>query len=118
MSSAVTVEFVPFDAVTSRPRGGAEGAASVLVAFAGDDLAWSPTTREILGPAAARYERAAAAVNFKGKNGSAGDILAPHGLGFDRLIVLGTGKGAEKEAGVGTLPPPGGLRGGGLGRVR
>ena len=51
MSSAVAIEFVPFDAVGARAQPSAEGEPSVLVAFAGDGLALAPKTREV--PAAA-----------------------------------------------------------------
>jgi leucyl aminopeptidase len=117
MSPAVTIEFVPFDAVAKPSQASAEGGSSVLVAFAGDDLALSAKTREILGAAVSRYERAAAAANFKGKNGSALDILAPEGPGFDRLLVMGTGKGPKTEAVEDTLPDHAGLGGALMGRL-
>jgi leucyl aminopeptidase len=117
MSSAVTIDFVPLEAVGVRPQASPEPGPSVLVAFAGDDLALSPKTREILGPAASRYERAAAAANFKGKNGSALDILAPDGLEFDRLLVLGTGQGPKKDAVEDTLPDHVGLGGALMGKL-
>ena len=117
MSPAVTIEFVPFDAAAKPAQGAAEGAPSVLVAFAGDDLALSATTREFLGSAVGRYERAAAAANFKGKNGSAVDILAPEALGFDRLLVMGTGRAAKKDAVEDTLPDHAGLGGAVMGRL-
>jgi leucyl aminopeptidase len=117
MSSAVTIEFVPFDALGAPAQAFPEGAPAVLVAFAGDELALAPKTREILGAALSRYERAAAAANFKGKNGSALDILAPEGLGFDRLLVLGTGQGPKKEAVEDTLPDHVGLGGALMGKL-
>jgi leucyl aminopeptidase len=117
MSSAVTVEFAPFDAAGQRAQEPSDAAPSVLVAFAGDDLALSPKTRETLGSAVSRYERAAAAANFKGKNGSALDILAPEGLNFDRLLVLGTGRGPKTDAVEDTLPDHAGLGGALMGRL-
>src|SRR5437588_3110693 len=117
MSSAVAIEFVPFDAVAARAQPSGEGEPSVLIAFAGDGLAIAPKTREVLGDAVTRYERAAAAANFKGKNGSALDILAPEGLGFDRLLVLGTGKGAQKDAVEDILPDHVGLGGALMGKL-
>ena len=114
MSSSVAIEFVPLDGL--RPQAGPEAAPSVLVAFAADDLALSPKTREIVGSSVGRFERAAAVANFKGKNGSAVDILAPEGLGFDRLLVLGTGKGAKVDALEDTLPDHVGLGGALMGR--
>ena len=115
MSSSVTIEFVPLDGL--RPQAGPEAAPSVLVAFAADDLALSPKTREIVGSSVGRFERAAAVANFKGKNGSAVDIFAPEGLGFDRLLVLGTGKGAKVDALEDTLPDHVGLGGALMGRL-
>src|SRR5947209_322496 len=117
MSSAVTIEFVPFDAVGARAQASPEGAPSVLVAFAGDELALSSKTRAILRATVNRYERAAAAANFKGKNGSALDLLAPEGLGFDRLLVLGTGRGPKKDAVEDTLPDHVGLGGALMGKL-
>ncbi len=115
MSSSVAIEFVPLDGL--RPQAGPEAAPSVLVAFAADDLALSPKTREIVGSSVGRFERAAAVANFKGKNGSAVDILAPEGLGFDRLLVLGTGKGTKVDALEDTLPDHVGLGGALMGRL-
>jgi leucyl aminopeptidase len=117
MSSAVTIDFVPFGAAGSRPSAGPEGAPSVLVVFAGEDLALSTKTREVLGAAASRYQRAAAAGNFKGKNGSAVDILAPEGVGFDRLLVLGTGRGQKTDPVEDTLPDHVGLGGALMGKL-
>src|SRR5438270_3024978 len=117
MSSAVAIEFVSFDAVAARAQPSGEGEPSVLIAFAGEGLAIAPKTREILGDAVTRYERAAAAANFKGKNGSALDILAPEGLNFDRLLVLGTGRGPKADAVEDTLPDHVGLGGALTGRL-
>ena len=39
--------------------------------------------------------RAAAAERFKGKSGSALDLVAPPGLDVARLVVIGTGKASE-----------------------
>ena len=70
MSDAVKVGFVPFSAA---PRG-------TLVAFCDDALKFGPVTRKILGKAEGLVKRAAATSQFKGKNGSALDILAPEGI--------------------------------------
>jgi leucyl aminopeptidase len=82
MSDAVKVGFVPFSAA---PRG-------ILVVFCDDTLKFGPATRKALGAAADLVKRAAATNQFKGKSGSALDILAPEGLKASRLIVMGTGK--------------------------
>ncbi|MEA2857067.1 MAG: leucyl aminopeptidase, partial [Methylobacteriaceae bacterium] len=117
MSPAVTIEFVPIDAVEATLQAAPDSGPSVLVAFAGDDLVLSPKTREILGSSISRYERAAQAANFKGKNGSALDILALEGLNFDRLLVLGTGSGPRTDAVEDTLPDHVGLGGALMGRL-
>lgn len=88
MTDAVKVGFVPFSAT---PRG-------VLVVFTDETMRFGPATRKALTGAEETVKRAAAAAQFKGKNGSALDILAPEGLKVGRLIVTGTGKaGSLKE---------------------
>ncbi|MDE2330687.1 MAG: leucyl aminopeptidase [Bradyrhizobium sp.] len=82
MPDAVKVGFVPFSTVL---RG-------VLVVFCDDALKFGAATRKALGSAAGLVGRVAAANQFKGKSGSALDILAPQGLKASRLIVLGAGK--------------------------
>ena len=82
MTDAVKVGFVPFSAA---PRG-------ILVVFCDDALKFGAATRKALGAAASLVRRAAATNQFKGKSGSALDILAPEGLKAKRLIVVGVGK--------------------------
>ena len=89
MPASPTVEFVSFaDIAGAGPAGAAEGA-SALIVLAGDNTAFGPQTQRLIAPAAQAIERAARAAKFKGKSGSTLDLLAPHGLGWDRLIVLG-----------------------------
>jgi leucyl aminopeptidase len=71
----------------------------VLVVFADDSLQFGPKTRALLGSAADLVARAAKSERFTGKSGSALDIVAPAGLKASRLIVLGTGKSADKADG-------------------
>jgi leucyl aminopeptidase len=85
MSDAVKVGFVPF---STAPRG-------ILVVFCDDALKFGPATRKALGTAANLVKRAAATSQFKGKNGSTLDILAPEGIKIQSLIVIGTGKASE-----------------------
>jgi leucyl aminopeptidase len=85
MTDAVKVGFVPFSAA---PGG-------VLVVFCSDGLDFGPATRKALGGAAGLIRGAAETNQFKGKNGSILDILAPQGLKAPRLIVVGAGKPAE-----------------------
>ena len=82
MPDAVKVGFVPFSAA---PRG-------ILVVFCDDTLKFGAATRKALGDATDVVGRAAATNQFKGKSGSALDILAPEGLKASRLIVVGAGK--------------------------
>src|SRR5258707_15669029 len=82
MSDAVKVGFVPF---STAPRG-------ILVVFCDDALKYGAATRKTLGAAADIVKRAADTNQFKGKTGSALDILAPEGLKASRLIVIGAGK--------------------------
>jgi len=81
MSDAVKVGFVPFSTV---PRG-------ALVVFCDDGLKFGAATRKALGRAANMVRRAADTNQFRGKSGSALDILAPEGLKASRLIVVGAG---------------------------
>src|SRR5256885_202872 len=87
MSDAVKVGFVAFSAAL---RG-------VLVVFCDDALKFGPATRKALGTVADTVKRAAAANQFKGKSGSALDILAPDGIKIQRLIVIGTGKSSDQK---------------------
>jgi leucyl aminopeptidase len=65
------------------------------VVFCDETLKIGPTTRKALRKAADLIKRAAEANQFKGKNASALDILAPEGIKIQRLIVVGTGKPVE-----------------------
>ena len=82
----------PSFAPISTPSGG------VLVVLTDDSLGFGPRTRGVLGTAAAMVAKAAKAERFTGKSGSALDIVAPAGLKASRLIVLGTGKAAERKS--------------------
>ncbi len=86
----VSVGFVGYDDVKAAgPAVADSDRASTLVVFAGDAGVMSERTRSLLGAAAPVVERAARAAKFKGRAGSALELLAPEGLGWDRLIVLG-----------------------------
>ena len=74
MTDAVKVGFVPFSAA----------ARGVLVVFCDDALKFGPVTGRALG-AAAHVVKRAAANRFKGKSGTALDILAPANLGVDLI---------------------------------
>jgi leucyl aminopeptidase len=85
MSDAVKVGFVPLSTV----------ARGVLVVFCDGELKFGPATRKALGKAVDLVKRAAAASEFKGKNGSTLDLLEPEGIEIQRLLVVGTGKPSE-----------------------
>jgi leucyl aminopeptidase len=87
MADARKLGFGPIAA----PGGG------VLVVFADDTLRFGPKTKAILGGTADLVTRAAKSERFTGKNGSALDIVMPAGLKATRLIVVGTGKAADRK---------------------
>ncbi|PZA12202.1 leucyl aminopeptidase [Rhodopseudomonas palustris] len=82
MPDAVKVGFVPFSAP----------ARGTLIVFCDDALKFGSAATKALGVAVATVKRAVASSQFKGKSGSALDLLAPEGLKAGRLIVIGTGK--------------------------
>ena len=85
MSDAVKVGFVPLSAA----------ARGTLVVFCDGTLKFGAATRKALGGAADLVKRAAAAAEFKGKNGATLDLLEPDGIKIQRLIVVGVGKPSE-----------------------
>ncbi len=96
MPGSTTVEFAPLSAVSGAGPGGSDAGATALVVFAGENLAFGSRTAEVIAPARETIERAARAAKFKGKAGSALDLLAPQGLGWDRLVVVGTARKEEE----------------------
>ncbi len=87
MSDFVQIAFSPLHGI--RMGEGARGDGT-LVVLVGGDLKPGSASAEVLGPASGLIAAAAAAANFKGKAKSALDILAPAGLSFGRLLVVGT----------------------------
>src|SRR5580704_17291372 len=87
MSDALKVAFVPLSAAAN----------GILVVFCDETLKVGPVTRKALGKAVDLIKRAAEANQFKGKNASTLDILAPEGVKIQRLIVVGTGKPSELQ---------------------
>ena len=98
MVEHVGVDFVPWSAISTIAR---EDGSATLVAFAGEDLSFGAATAALLGDAATRVRKAAAIAKFKGTASTALDLLAVDGLGFDRLLVIGT---APKAGGEKTPP--------------
>ena len=92
MSDFVKIDFSSLDDLkaTTGSRGD-----ETLVVFVGGDLKLGETAAAILGAVSGLIASAAATAAFKGKAKTALDILAPAGLGFGRLLVIGTqAKGA------------------------
>ena len=97
MSLDVKFEVVSFAEAGARLGAPADAAKPLtLVAFCGKDLALGAQAKALLAPAEAQIARAAAAAKFKGKSGSALDILAPAGLEAGRLLILGVGAAGEE----------------------
>ena len=76
MPGAVKIEFAPL----SIPAKG------VLILFCDEGMKFGSVARRVLEPTGELIARAASAERFKGKNGSALDIVAPPGLDATRLI--------------------------------
>jgi leucyl aminopeptidase len=85
MSGAFKLEFASL----------AAPAKGVLVLFCEEGLKFGSAARRALAPTGDLIMRAAAADRFKGKNGSALDIVAPSGLDVPRLLVVGVGKARD-----------------------
>jgi leucyl aminopeptidase len=85
MAATLTIDLVP---LTAPPKG-------VLILFCDDQLKFGSTARALLEPSDDLIKRAAAAANFKGKQGSALELIAPAGLRVPRLVVVGVGKAKE-----------------------
>jgi leucyl aminopeptidase len=83
----------------------------VLVIFADESLKVGSQSAKALAANGNLLARVAAEGNFKGKIGSALDLMAPHGLPFSRICVVGSGKAAE-------LSPKDFLRLGGVAAAR
>ena len=84
MTDALKLGFTPF----TRLRG-------VLIVFCGENLKFGAATQRALSPTGDLIRRAAASERFTGKSGSTLDIVAPTGLKFPRLVVVGTGKDSD-----------------------
>src|SRR5215475_14115223 len=70
-------------------------AKGVLIVFCEEGLKFGSAARQAIAPAGDLVTRAATAERFKGKNGSALDIVAPAGLDVDRLVIVGAGKARD-----------------------
>ena len=111
MSKSARIEFVALkDAQALR----ADETGRALVVFAGADFAYGAATAALLEPAREQIARAAAAAKFKPSRGKFLDILAPAGLGCDRLLIAGT-EAAEAD-GAANWSKTGGVIAGKIGR--
>ena len=88
MSGRLKLEFAPF----------ATPAKGVLVLFCEEGVKFGPAARRALAPTGDLVMRAAAVDRFKGKSGSALDLVAPPGLDVSRLVVVGVGKARDLKA--------------------
>ena len=90
MTEFVEIEFAQLAGAPSLGEGSTSpGSRGALVVLVGSDLKLGAEAAKIASEAAGLIESAAATAKFKGKARSAMDILAPAGLGFDRLVVVG-----------------------------
>ncbi|KZM50330.1 leucyl aminopeptidase [Labrenzia sp. OB1] len=64
----------------------------VAVILAGEELALGAVAGEVVSGLEGGLQRAAGIAGFKGQKKSSLDLVAPAGLGLDRLIVFGIGK--------------------------
>jgi leucyl aminopeptidase len=104
MSQSLKIEFVAIEpmgvrsspsASTKREAGKARSA-QTLVVFGGLNSDFGAATLRLIGAdGEALVKRAAAAAKFKGKIGTALDLIAPAGFAADRLFVIGVGEDAE-----------------------
>jgi leucyl aminopeptidase len=85
MSEFVKTAFAPLNA----PSGGA------YIVFVGSALKCGPAVAALLGGASELIASAAKTAQFEGKPLSAIEILAPHGVEADRLVVIGVGGAKE-----------------------
>src|SRR3954449_5986786 len=67
----------------------------VLVLFCEEGVKLGAAGRRLVEPIAPQIKRAASAERFKGKNGSALEIIAPAGIDVSRLIIIGVGKARD-----------------------
>ena len=85
MTNSLEIVFAPLSADLE--------ATSLLLA--GEDMALGGRGKELDQRSGGAVAKAAEAAQFKGKRKSTVELLAPPRLGVSRLVLLGTGKGAE-----------------------
>jgi leucyl aminopeptidase len=87
MNAPLEIAFARLDAAH-------EPTCAVLV---GHDLTLSPAVQSLNSRSGGQLLKAAEAAEFKGKQKTSIEILAPQKLDVQRLILIGTGKAAEQE---------------------
>jgi leucyl aminopeptidase len=88
MSRTLKLEFASLEATLK----------GVLILFCAEGAKLGASAREAAEPTGDLVRRAVAAEDFKGKNGSVLEIVAPSGLDASRLIIIGVGKGRDLKA--------------------
>lgn len=71
-----------------------------MVVLAGPDGALSPAAKAADEASGGQLGRAMKAANFAGKKGQAVEIVAPHGLAAERLLLVGIGEPGKADARV------------------
>ncbi|MFN3591169.1 MAG: leucyl aminopeptidase [Thermaurantiacus sp.] len=71
---------------------------AAVVVLAGPDGALSPAAKAADESSGGQLGRAMKAANFTGKKGQAVEIVAPHGLAADRLLLVGIGDPSKADA--------------------
>ncbi len=89
MTEFVDIDFAPLSGPAA-PSTAAAGERGALVVFVGGDLKLGSQAAKLAERAAGLIEATAPVAKFKGKVRTAMDILAPAGLDYDRLVVIGT----------------------------
>ena len=93
MTNSLEIVFAPLSADLE--------ATSLLLA--GEDMALGGRGKELDQRSGGAVAKAAEAAQFKGKRKSTVELLAPPRIGVSRLVLLGTGKGAELKENDWTL---------------
>ena len=95
MAEPVSIDFAALDKFEPA-AGAAKGKGPLtVVAFCGDALGLGTAAGAALDKCIAQVRKAASAARFRGKKGAVLELLAPHGMGADRLLVIGTGVKAQ-----------------------
>ena len=80
--------------------------AGTVVVFSMADKELLPAARELDEASGGAISKAIGATRFEGKSAQTAEVLAPHGSGIDRVMVVGLGKSSEFEARSGITGHP------------